>query len=457
MNPQALSNLPAERALIGAVLIDPKALDQLRDLRPEAFFGVAERATWEAIRTLEDAGKRPADPLVVWDQLTRQGDAAKFEGGLVGLTALASEAPIAANAAHYAELVTQRHKARQMLTLCSSTAAAVNAGAEEIDALLASAQGELAAISHSRKRLERAGVRDQFPERLEGRVVSQREGREPEDRGYPTGIKSLDGIYLGAKPGNLTIVSAPTGGFKSSFIRQWAVHHVRRGGAALIVSLEMTEEEVIEAVYAHDARVSSHKLAKGYVDAGEFRNVLKTSDFLRGTKDTPPAELYVDEDSTDVDEIESAIRQWVAQNKGKECLWFVDYIQLVESARWEGRLSEAGVLKRISRRFKITAKNTKTPGVIVAQFNREADKDLEGPQLKHIEGSGAIAKDASAAIFLGVEYGDNDEPTGDASARVIKQRGGKKGKVALKVDAKTYTFLEVPAGARPHFMDGDAP
>jgi replicative DNA helicase len=448
MNHEILANLSAERAVIGGVLIDPDAFSQVADLPPEAFFGVAERAAWEGLKALEHEGKRASDPLVVADQLVRQGDGGKFEGTMgpesvsITLVKWAAETPAVANVGFYADLVRDRWKARQALTMASALQAAVNAGARADD-LLAKAQGDLAAIAEGRAKLDRVGAWDAFSDELEKRVVAVAEGRRSDGLGIPMGIGTTDRLYLGGRPGNTTIIAAEPGGGKSSYARQWAWGLVCSGGAGLIFSREMGRAECMESLYSHAAQISSYKLAQGLVQQLEWRPILDVEKQIRA------ADLVIDEDAADISQIESAVAQWAAQTRGKRRLWFVDYIQLVTCRDLDRRANRADLIATVSRRAKLIAQRTQTHGVLVAQLNRQGLKAMAEPTMHDLEGSGALEKDASAIALLSIAKDDKGKPTGEAAFRMVKQRGGPVGKEFLRWDPKTYTFSaeETPAPA----------
>ncbi|MGK5558997.1 DUF3987 domain-containing protein, partial [Actinomadura kijaniata] len=107
-------NLAAEQHVLGAAMLSPTALAEVRPLLEAGdFYRPAHGEIWNAICALFDGGN-PADPLAVGAHLgnRRLGKV----GGAPYLHTLIAGVPVAANAAYYAHIVRDRAYARQVAT-----------------------------------------------------------------------------------------------------------------------------------------------------------------------------------------------------------------------------------------------------------------------------------------------------------------------------------------------------
>ena len=133
---------------------------------------------------------------------------------------------------------------------------------------------------------------------------------------------------------------------------------------------------------------------------------------------------------------------------GKTKLFVVDYLQLLHSTarRAENRQQE---IADISNGVKALAKELNVPVIVLAQLNRELEKDKNRkPRMSDLRESGAIEQDAD---LIGLLYkpaaGDDDEgPSIEQEAvpvnlLIAKQRNGPTGDVNLTF-LKTFTRFE---------------
>ncbi|TLZ17618.1 MAG: replicative DNA helicase, partial [Gammaproteobacteria bacterium] len=97
-------SVEAEQAVLGGLMIDPVAWDNVADVITQAdFYRPDHQLIFAAIGTLAGEGK-PCDVVTVSQQLERTG---KLEpaGGLAYLSSVARDTPTAANARAYADIV----------------------------------------------------------------------------------------------------------------------------------------------------------------------------------------------------------------------------------------------------------------------------------------------------------------------------------------------------------------
>jgi DnaB-like helicase N terminal domain/Protein of unknown function (DUF3987) len=106
------NNLDAERSVLGAVLLDNKALEQAK-VRPEDFFLDQHRRVFVQMLALAE-GQQPID-LVTLTEALHRGGALEASGGAPYLATLMDGLPKVSNVAHYAKIVRENAKRRELV------------------------------------------------------------------------------------------------------------------------------------------------------------------------------------------------------------------------------------------------------------------------------------------------------------------------------------------------------
>lgn len=143
-------SITAEQAVLGAAMLSPAALAEVRDLLGGAeFYRPGHQAIWQAITALADRGD-PHDPLSVGACLGRE---LTRWGGAPYLHTLIAAVPAAANGAYYAQIVRDLAYARDVLAASTRLAAAAwEATGDGADTLRAKVAAEAAALAEADRR-----------------------------------------------------------------------------------------------------------------------------------------------------------------------------------------------------------------------------------------------------------------------------------------------------------------
>jgi replicative DNA helicase len=131
----------------------------------------------------------------------------------------------------------------------------------------------------------------------------------------------------------------------------------------------------------------------------------------------------------------------------------VDYLQLCESARKDGRVQE---VSEITRGLKTLAKELDVPVLALSQLSRKVeDRTDKRPQLSDLRDSGSIEQDADVVMFVYreeyyLERGSDADRArlaavaGLAEVHIAKQRHGPTGIAYLRFDGATTKFSDDP-------------
>ena len=122
--PQPPHSIEAEQAVLGGLLLDPAAWDNVADvIIPEDFYRPDHKLIFQAIGALAGSAK-PCDVVTVVGELERRSELDQA-GGLAYLGSLARDTPTAANVRAYADIVRERSLLRQLITAGTEIAAAI--------------------------------------------------------------------------------------------------------------------------------------------------------------------------------------------------------------------------------------------------------------------------------------------------------------------------------------------
>lgn len=383
------SNIEAEQAVLGALLIDPDAIVKVVPiLHAEDFY--LEKHAWifEAIFALHER-REPIDFLTVVAELERRSKINDV-GGAAYITALINAVPTAIHIEHYARLVERLSTQRRLISAAGNIAEIAYDSAEEIDAMIDHAEETIFAVAQRRMSRDLISMRiavDQFMDHLD--YVQRHQG---ELLGVPTGFIDLDKLLGGFQPSDLVIVAGRPGSGKTSFalsIMQYAAEKKKR---IALFSLEMSAEQLVQRLVASMGEIDSQNLRLGKISDDDY------SKLARATGELSELSIFID-DSAAITPIEIRAKARRLQSEFGIDMIIIDYMQLMTiRGRIENRVQE---ISQISRQLKELARELHVPVVALSQLSRavEARQDHR-PQLADLRESGSIEQDADVVIFI---------------------------------------------------------
>lgn len=398
----------AERALLGAAMMDPRTLDDVT-VRPEDFFNPAHAQLWEVIAE-ESRGGRAPTPIVVAHRLVRspiRGIEAPY------LHQCAEAAPVRSAAAQTGEIIAGLARLRRMehvgRTLISESQ---NATWDEAEAILDKGRSIL-----DQTVAEAVGVKVRtFAQALESAVE---EWSQPAEAGYPTGWSELDGKLNGGwRPGQLTVIGARPAVGKSVIAACAAVAAANYGVG--FFSLEMSELEVVARMAAAAQGIELSHLNGGHLAEKDWERLGRLIKRSRDWK------VYIEDKSRiTMAQIRATVRTWT--RRGSVPLIIIDYSQLVTPAD-RGETRERQV-SRILEDCKHLAKEFNTHVVALAQVNRgSTHREDKRPTMSDLRESGGIEAHADNIILL---HRDDTELEGEIELIIAKNRHGQTGVIRL--------------------------
>lgn len=253
---------------------------------------------------------------------------------------------------------------------------------------------------------------------------------EKTDYSLYTGIRDLDNIICGLHKQELTIIGARPGIGKTTFALQIAEYIASKGVETAIISLEMSDYQIIQKMLAKRTRVNSYKMRLGTLESEDLARIGQASAEISNLP------LHLITNARTLQHIENITRK--LKNKFNLGLLVIDYIQLIKNkGKFNNREQEVA---DITRTLKLLSLELDIPIIGLCQLNRNATR--QEPTLADLRESGAIEQDADNVIFL---YQEREEENSivDVTLKIAKQRAGDIGKVYLKFNKPMSEFKGV--------------
>ena len=430
----------AERAVLGAILIDGEAIERVAQLvTPDAFDRTRHRWAFEAMLEIHIAGGS-IDPVTVARRLADR-DRLEEAGGLSYLGELIRVTPTSVNADVYAEIVAEKATLRQL----------ADAGAAITRTAMAQGSKSAEAVERSREILEQV-MRDRpsgGPRRLSDHLsdfLAWDADNTERPASLGTGFQHLDLLTGGLEPGDLVVAGGRPSTGKTSLTLQMARDCMEQGRVPLIFSMEMTGAQVALRMVAAEAGVPTIRLKNGLYSEAEEERIIDAVGRLSG-----PTTWLDDDGGYSTDDI--ARQAGMIQRAHGLDLIIIDYIQLVRPpVRSQNQVQD---MTQVSRALKTMAVAMGVTVIACSQLNRATESRSDHrPQLSDLRDSGSIEQDADIVFLLYREdrYFTRHQwqtarpgeryPKGQVELQVAKHRNGPTGSVMMYFDEATTTFHE---------------
>ena len=408
----------AEEAVLGALLIDPGAIETVQAiLRPADFFILRHRTIYAAMLALRER-KEAADFITVQDQLRGMGQLDNV-GGPAAILNLINNTPTSMHAEIYARVVARAATRVRVL----EAAERVKASALNEDLSLEEVEGEtfrmLEAAFNGYKSTEVHIIRDVVGALLES--IDATRGMKSLYSGIPSGLGAWDEITDGFQPESLNLIGARPGMGKTALVCNLALTVAASGLPVLYWSGEMSAAQLVARMEFIRSGVDARRILRGWRPNGlreiEYPHLVNAAEALSGLP------IYIDDTkAVTVAQLTRLARH--VKRAGGLGLIVVDYLQLMSQPGFKGE-NRVGELSYISRKLKELADIA--PVVAAAQLNRavEARADKR-PLLSDLRESGSLEMDADTVTFLyrDVVYTPATEYPNRAELLVSKNRHG---------------------------------
>jgi replicative DNA helicase len=421
-------NLDAERAVLGAVLLEGReALPRVIEaLRPSDFYTEAHRAVYESMLRLFDRGE-PVDLITLQEEL-RRTDQLEFAGGPVALALLVEQGSVAAYLNAYASIVRDMAVLRELIQTSTQIITLAFDAKEDVQSLVDEAERKIFRLAERRLEGSAQPVKAILKNTFE--YIERLYERKEHITGVATGFEKLDKETSGFQPSDFIIIAGRPSMGKTAFALNIAQYvGVEMGGKVLVLSLEMSAQQLVQRMLCSEAKVDSQAVRTGFLNSSDWHRLTAAAGRLS------EAPIFID-DSPALSVLEARAKARRMKSEHGLNLLIIDYLQLMRGrAAMENRQQE---ISEISRSLKALAKELNIPVVALSQLSRAVEtrsqRDFR-PQLSDLRESGALEQDADVILFLYRQavYKDDVPPDEANLSEVIigKQRNGPIGTVKV--------------------------
>lgn len=426
----------AEQAILGAIIIKNEILFQVSEaLSPTDFFSPAHQKIYQAILELSEKND-PIDEVILGTFL-RDRNLLDQTGGVNYLVELAQSTPVVENVTHYAQIVREKGRLRELITVANDIAKQGKESSEDVESLILKATETLSSIESEGSARSYVHLKTILHDYFD--VLEQRSLSPQTITGVPTGFTELDELTHGLQKGDLIIVAARPSMGKTSFAMNIGFYAANQMKAPVIVfSLEMPKEHIAMRLLCSEGKVDSHKLQTGSLEQNDWDNLS-----VAAAKIMEAPMVVDDQGAITTMHIRKVVSQ-VQTEYGEVGLILVDYLQLMQgSSRTNSREQE---ISEISRTLKAIAKEFNVPLVALSQLNRDLERRTDKrPMMSDLRESGAIEQDADIIMFIYRDevYNEESEDQGIAEIIIAKHRNGETGKIRLAFIGKYTKFANL--------------
>ncbi len=394
------SNIEAEQALIGSVLVNNDIIDEISSIiSSSTFYDPAHTKIYEVIETLNNKGMI-ANPITLKNFFEKDNMLDEVGGTeyLVKLTRFSSSTK---QAVDYAKIIHEMFLRRELVLISDKLSTdTLNANDQEQNAedIIESAEKSLFDLAE-RGSFSQSYMK--FNQAIDQTIQMATMAMQSDQGivGIPTGLTDLDEKLGGLHKSDLIILAGRPSMGKTALatnIAYNASQHIlkrQEKSSVAFFSLEMSSEQLSTRILSEQAKIRSDDIRRGKVNEEEINRYIETS---RNIYNLP---LFIDETP--------AITIATLSNRARRMkrlfglsLIVVDYIQLMRSSsnKNDGRVQE---ISEITQGLKALAKELSVPVLALSQLSRAVEqRDDKQPQLADLRESGSIEQDADVVMFV---------------------------------------------------------
>lgn len=378
-----------ECAILGACLMENTAYGRIRGLLTgDCFYSTSNKIVYEIIAEMWE-NNFPMDMLTLSQYIVRDKGISQLSGANVPyyLTRLTDDVVSTANLETYALLIRQLYAERELAKIKNSPAEK----GSDVLARTEKMRDELFKISQIK-------VVNDWHDMLDvvmGLHKHMDLVKDKEIIGVPTGFSKFDIVTGGLVKSDMIVLAARPSVGKSALLGAIAIHAAKNNFKVGIISLEMSEVQIGARMGSLVSDIDFYKIFRNKIDDERERDKLYID--LQVLANLPIK--ISDKTKVNINDIRAKVGQLIA--KEQIDILFVDYLQLLDSEEGNKNYNREQEVSRMSRGFKLMAKEFDIPVVVLAQLNRESEKlSNKRPQLHHLRESGSIEQDADLVVFL---------------------------------------------------------
>lgn len=380
----------AERAVLGAVLMDTDAIPRVMSILGEssdAFFTTNHKLTYSAVVTVYNQNRK-ADIISV-AQLLKNTNQLKRVGGSDYLYDLQARIVETENTAFHAQIVYEKWMRRKLIKASETIRSSASDTGKELNAVIADAQQAVYDFTtehlHTDSQLASDFIVDFLPTLQDPST----------NAAIPTGFTDLDIHIQGLQPSNLIVIGARPSMGKSALAFNIAQNVTfDHNKSVAFFSVEMPRKELMMRLLSSESGVPFTKILHRKFSDEDWQTLCNAGNQIHERGKI----IINDNRGITVEGIKVEARHLKAKHDDL-ALIIVDYIQLLRTDHdTQNREREVA---HISRELQTLAGELEIPLIACSQLNRESAQARDRrPNLAQLRDSGAIEQDADVVLFL---------------------------------------------------------
>ena len=438
-------NMDAEEGVLASIMEDPsnEVLNACvaSGFTEDYFTRSLHKKMYSACVALSNAGK-PSELVILAEYLDARG--ALDKGDAVEMARIAGRIETYAYYRHWMEIVREKYFLRAIIKTCSEVIEGAYSNIGDVNGYIGKVEERILNIGRDRVGDSVKKADQQVDSAV--KIINEMIMSKGSLMGVPTGFPDLDSLMRGLHENEMIVIAGRPGTGKTSIalnIVESAIFSPKRY-PTLVFSLEMLADQLYMRMIASRGRVNQHELARGFLKPEKMRDINDTAKELKG------APLWIDDTAgLSILEMRAKARRLNQKLEGdgqKLGLIVVDYLQLAHGS--DPSLPREQEVAEISRGMKAMAKELRVPVLVLAQLNRDSEKETRNPRASDLRESGSIEQDADAILLLSRQRKsatDSDDTVSSAlwpiRVELAKQRNGPTGVVSLMFN-RNFTRYE---------------
>ena len=432
LGPQLPQSMDAERAILGAILLDNLCLSQAEMLMPKDFHLHSHQAIFTYMLELAKGGK-PIDFVTLTECLGMHKQLSAV-GGVVYVTSLTDGLPRVKNIEQYVQIVKDKASLRRLINVATTAIQDAYEQSRPAEEIISEADRKICEIQGQGK----AGPRHASV--VVGEIKQEFARVRAIDPsvtaiGLPTGLAGLDKEILGYHKGEMVLIAGETSSGKSTLMRQAIFSNVFHKIPTLVYTYEVRGRSFLTNLMSPVSSISGMKL-RDFRELDEQPHILgKKSEvelFFSHLAEVNNWPLWIEDNGKNnhIDYICSSARMMIRKH-GIESIW-LDQASL---ARGDGD-TEVARFEDISKGMVGLAISEGVQVGVLSQLNRDRDRQSlkRAPRVGDVKWAGRLEEDAATQLFT---WKDENEKRWIITA---KHRGGAIGKIPVTLDTALLWF-----------------
>ncbi|MAC44611.1 MAG: replicative DNA helicase [Pelagibacteraceae bacterium] len=400
LNKKYPSNIEAEQALLGSILVNNDIIDEISNIvKPNMFYDPAHIKIYELIENLNSKGMI-ANPITLKNFFEKE-NMLNDVGGTEYLVKITRFSGSTKQAVDYSKIIHEMYLRRELIQISDNLSNdTLNASSQDYDAeeIIETTEKSLFDLAE-RGSFSQSFLK--FNQALDQTIQMATLAMQNDQGivGVPTGLTELDQKLGGLHKSDLVILAGRPSMGKTALATNIAynvaqnIYSRQEKSSVAFFSLEMSSEQLSTRILSEQAHIKSDDIRRGKVTEEEINRYIETS---RNIYNLP---LYIDETP--------AITISTLSNRARRIkrlfglnLVVVDYIQLMRSNsnKNDNRVQE---ISEITQGLKALAKELSVPVLALSQLSRAVEqRDDKQPQLADLRESGSIEQDADVVMFV---------------------------------------------------------